>query len=213
MTSRTAWSAESRDSLAALAESAAAFAVSMAAAAEHGNPLGPDPSGSTDPSGGTDPSGSTDPLFEVADMCLDALTEVARFEARAAALKVLLTAGFVHAAGALAPPARSAQEHSAQAMAVIAEIACALTVSEGTAAALVSQSQALTTALPRTLAALQTGTISWQHARIVVDETAHLDAAGAAGLEEHFLDPGAPKPARGCPAGELVPGRFRAKAR
>ncbi len=37
--------------------------------------------------------------------------------------------------------------------------------------------------------------------------------AGAAALEAHFLDPAAPDPARGCPAGELVPGRFRAKAR
>ena len=47
----------------------------------------------------------------------------------------------------------------------------------------------------------------------MVDETANLDPAGAAALEAHFLDPDAPNPARGCPAGELVPGRFRAKAR
>ncbi len=46
-----------------------------------------------------------------------------------------------------------------------------------------------------------------------MDETSSLDAAGAAGLEAHFLDPAAPNPARGCPAGELVPSRFRAKAR
>jgi hypothetical protein len=47
----------------------------------------------------------------------------------------------------------------------------------------------------------------------MVDETAGLDPVGAAGLEAHFLDPDAPDPARGCPAGDLVPGRFRAKAR
>ena len=47
----------------------------------------------------------------------------------------------------------------------------------------------------------------------MVDETAGLDRAGAAALEAHFLDPDAPDPARGCPAGDLVPGRFRAKAR
>ncbi len=47
----------------------------------------------------------------------------------------------------------------------------------------------------------------------MVDETAGLDPAGAAALEAHFLDPDAPNPARGCPAGELVPARFRAKAR
>ena len=46
-----------------------------------------------------------------------------------------------------------------------------------------------------------------------MDETSSLDAAGAAGLEAHFLDPDAPNPARGCPAGDLVPSRFRAKAR
>jgi hypothetical protein len=63
------------------------------------------------------------------------------------------------------------------------------------------------------LAALQAGTISWQHARIMVDETLNLDPAGAAALEAHFLDPAAPNPARGCPAGELTPSRFRAKAR
>ena len=32
-------------------------------------------------------------------------------------------------------------------------------------------------------------------------------------MEAHFLDPDAPNPARGCPAGEMVPARFRAKAR
>ena len=45
------------------------------------------------------------------------------------------------------------------------------------------------------------------------DETSGLDPAAAAALEAHFLDPEAPFAARGCPAGELVPGRFRAKAR
>ena len=88
-----------------------------------------------------------------------------------------------------------------------------LTVSERTSRALLAECQALTTGLPLTLAALQAGTISWQHARIIVDETAGLDPAGAAGLEAHFLDPDAPNPARGCPAGDLVPARFRAKAR
>ena len=96
---------------------------------------------------------------------------------------------------------------------MVAEVACVLTVSERSASALLSDSQVLTTALPLTLAALQAGTISWQHARIMVDETASLDPAGAAGLEAHFLDPDVPDPARGCRAGELVPSRFRAKAR
>jgi hypothetical protein len=67
--------------------------------------------------------------------------------------------------------------------------------------------------LPLTLAALQAGTISWQHARVLVDETTGVHPAAAAALEEHFLDPDAVNPARGCPVGDLVPSRFRAKAR
>ncbi|WP_211883373.1 DUF222 domain-containing protein, partial [Pseudarthrobacter albicanus] len=95
----------------------------------------------------------------------------------------------------------------------VAEVACVLTVSKRTAGTLLSECQALTTALPLTLTALQAGTISWQHARIIVEETTSLDPAGAAALEAHFLDPDASNPARGCPAGDLVPSRFRAKAR
>ncbi len=45
------------------------------------------------------------------------------------------------------------------------------------------------------------------------DETDGLDPAAASALEAHFLDPDAPNAARGCFAGELTPGRFRAKAR
>ncbi|GIU57288.1 hypothetical protein NicSoilC12_30370 [Arthrobacter sp. NicSoilC12] len=134
-------------------------------------------------------------------------------EARTAALRVRLTADYAHATRFLAPPAPSPRDRAVQEMALVAEVACVLTVSERAAAALLSESRALSTALPLTLAALQAGTISWAHARIIVDETASLDAAGAAGLEAHFLDAEAPNPARGCPAGDLVPSRFRAKAR
>jgi hypothetical protein len=97
-------------------------------------------------------------------------------------------------------------------MAVIAEVACALTVSERSAGALLAEAHSLTTVLPLTLSALQAGTISWQHARIMVDETTNLDRPGAAALEAHFLDPDVVNPARGF-AGELIPGRFRHKAR
>ncbi|HJV98831.1 MAG TPA: DUF222 domain-containing protein [Arthrobacter sp.] len=75
-----------------------------------------------------------------------------------------------------------------------------------------AESHELTTTLPLTLEALQAGDLSWQHARVMVDETTSLDPAGAAALEAHFLDPDAPNPAT-CPAGELVPSRFRHKAR
>ena len=94
-----------------------------------------------------------------------------------------------------------------------AEVACALTIGDRAAGALLNDSHVLTTTLPLTLAALQAGTISWQHARVMADEAATLDRAGAAALEAHFLDPDAPDPARGCPAGEMPASRFRHKAR
>ncbi|MEK0153905.1 HNH endonuclease signature motif containing protein [Arthrobacter oryzae] len=154
-----------------------------------------------------------DLLRDRADACLDGMAELARMEAGMAALKVHLAAGYAETAVALAPPAASPQEHTARDMAVAAEVACVLTVSERTASALISEAHALTTALPLTLSALQAGRISWQHARVMVDETTNLDKAGAAGLEAHFLDADAPNPARGCPAGDLVPARFRVKVR
>ncbi|KUM37509.1 endonuclease [Arthrobacter sp. EPSL27] len=151
-----------------------------------------------------------DPLRERADACLDGFAELARLDARSAALRARITAEYLDVTKALAAPELPS---SAQEMAEVAEVAGAMTVSERTAGALISDSMALTERLPLTLNALQAGTLSWQHARIMVDETANLDAAGAAALEAHFLDPAASDPARGCPAGELVPGRFRAKAR
>ncbi len=154
-----------------------------------------------------------DPLRTLADGCLDGLAEVARLEARTAALKVRLASEYVRATRALTPPAAFPPDHAAREMALVAEVACVLTVSERAAGALLTESLALTTSLPLTLTALQYGTISWQHARVIVDETTGLDPVGAAGLEGHFLDPDAPNPARGCPAGALIPSRFRAKAR
>src|SRR5207249_2629128 len=71
----------------------------------------------------------------------------------------------------------------------------------------------VTSELPLTLAALQAGNVSWQHARVMLDETCGLEPAAAAALEAHFLHLDDPNTARGCPAGELVPARFRAKAR
>ncbi|WP_082575851.1 HNH endonuclease signature motif containing protein [Arthrobacter sp. Soil762] len=153
-----------------------------------------------------------DPSRRVAGGFLDGLAEISRLDAKSAALKVWLAAGYSAAAEALAGPAESPQDHTGQEMAVVAEVACALTVSERSAGALLAESHVLTTALPLTFAALQAGTISWQHARIMVDETTNLDPTGAQGLEAHFLDPFVVNPARGR-AGELIPGRFRHKAR
>ncbi len=195
MDSRAAWSVGIGEAVEAVAESAAALVALAGAGVEVADEPG------------------ADPLRDLADACLDGLAELARWDARSAALKVRLAAGYVRADAALAPLAASPQECTAREMAVVAEVACVLTVSERSASALLANAQALTTSLPLTLEALEAGTISWQHARIMVDETANLDAAGAAALEAHFLDPEAPDPARGCPVGELVPGRFRAKAR
>ncbi|HJV97667.1 MAG TPA: DUF222 domain-containing protein, partial [Arthrobacter sp.] len=153
-------------------------------------------------------SGGPDPLREQADACLDGLAVSARVDAMVAALTVRLAAGFADKSMALDGPARTPGEHTAQEMAAVAEVACALTVSERSASALLGQSRELTTTLPRTLAALENGSISWQHARVMVDETASLDPAGAAALEAHFLDPGVVNP-----AGELIPSRLRHKAR
>ncbi len=209
-------------------EAVAASAVALAAftsGADHADQSGIDQSRDTDPFRGVDPSRGAgplrdaeplldaDPLRDLADACLDGLAGAARLEARTAALKVRLTADYLQATRALASPAASPHDHTVQEMALVSEVACVLTVSERTASALLCECEALTTSLPLTLAALQAGTISWQHARILVDETSSLDLAGAAALEAHFLDPEAPNPARGCPAGDLVPGRFRTKSR
>jgi hypothetical protein len=154
-----------------------------------------------------------DPLRRGVDTALDRLAAISRLDASTAALKVHTAAEFAAGTTALTPPEASPQEHTAHEMAAVAELACALTVSEPAAATLLATSCRLTTALPLTLAALQAGTISWQHARTMVEEAGSLNPAAAAALEAHFLDPDAPNPARGCPAGELTPARFRHKAR
>ena len=155
----------------------------------------------------------SDPLREQADACLDGLAEVGRLEARLAALKVHFADAYVAAARAVAEQASSPQERTAWQMAVTAEVACVLTVGERSAAALVAEAAMLTSRLPLTLAALRAGSISWQHARVMCDEATGLEPLAAAALEAHFLDPQATLAATGCPAGELVPARFRAKAR
>ncbi|MFP3462856.1 DUF222 domain-containing protein [Arthrobacter globiformis] len=154
-----------------------------------------------------------DPLGDQADACLEGLAGVAVMEARLAAVKVQLAAGFVAAEEAMAPAGASPQDRTVRRMSVTAEVAGVLTVSEGAAERLLVESAKLTKDLPLALGALGSGTISWQHARIMCDETDGLAAEAAAVFEAHFLDPDAPNPARGCPAGELTPARFRAKAR
>ncbi|MET4096105.1 hypothetical protein ABIB51_003053, partial [Arthrobacter sp. UYCu712] len=145
MEGSTAWMADSRAALAAVAASAAALAAFTGAGAAQTDPSGPDPLRNAAP------LEDADPLRDLADDCLDGLADVARMEARFAALKVRLAAGYVGAARALRPPAASPPEHTAREMALVAEIACVLTVSERASAALLGECQALTTALPLTL--------------------------------------------------------------
>ncbi|AXJ09047.1 HNH endonuclease signature motif containing protein [Arthrobacter sp. PM3] len=214
MESRAAWSPESGEALAAVAASVAALAaLAGLAGGDSAGGAGADRADSRVGETAVAADVGADPLRDFADGCLDGLALVARLEAGMAALKVHLAADYVRAEELLAAPVVSAREATARELAVVAEVAGVLTVSERTASALLSDALALVSSLPLTLAALQAGELSWQHARIMVDEAANLDRAGAAGLEAHFLDPAAPDPARGCPAGELAPGRFRAKAR
>ncbi|MFF1883864.1 DUF222 domain-containing protein [Pseudarthrobacter sp. NPDC058196] len=153
---------------------------------------------------------AADPLAGLADGCLDVLAGAREVEARVAGLKARAAVAYAEAAGAVAGPVLPVV---AQEMAVAAEIGCVLALGPRAASSFLATSHALSASLPRTAAALNNGTLSWQHATVMADETAGLDAAGAAGLEAHFLDPDAPDAARGCPVGELPAHRFRAKAR
>jgi hypothetical protein len=156
------------------------------------------------------PDADADPLQESSAACLDGLGVVARLKAATAALEVRLVAAYAEAADALEGPPASAHEATAREVSKVAEVACALTIGERAASALLGETHALTTSLPAALDALQAGTVSWLHARIVVEETAGLTPAAASALEAHFFGP---NPGRGAAPGELVPARFRRKIR
>jgi Domain of unknown function (DUF222) len=198
------WDAVGMDS-AAVAETLEAIGASaLSLAAELRRAVDPGPAPLPD---------EADLLGDEADACLDGLAGVAAMEARLAAVKVRLAARFAAAEEAMTPPDASAQDRTVRRMSVTAEVAGVLTVSEGSAERLLVESAKLTKELPLALAALGSGTISWQHGRIMCDETDGLGPEAAAAFEAHFLDPEAPGYARGCPAGEMTPARFRAKAR
>ena len=157
-----------------------------------------------------EPFSASDPLAGLADGCLDVLAGAREVEASVAGLKARAAVAYADAAGVVAGPGVPVV---AQEMAVAAEIGCVLALGPRASSSFLATSHALTMSLPLTLAALQAGTVSWQHAVVMADETAGLDAADTAALEGHFLDPGTPDPARGCPVGELPAHRFRTKAR
>jgi len=159
---------------------------------------------------GQEPFSAGDPLAGLADGCLDILAGAREIEAGLAALKAKAAVTYAESASAVAGPDVPVQ---AQEMACAAEIGCVLALGPRAASSFLATSHAVVTSLPRTLAGLQAGTLSWQHAVVMADEAACLDAAGAAALEAHFLDPDAPDPARGCAVGQLPAHRFKAKAR
>ncbi|CAN7151209.1 DUF222 domain-containing protein [Pseudarthrobacter oxydans] len=166
--------------------------------------------------GGVEPGAGglgDDPLQRVADNALDVLAGVARSEAKLAAVKARAVQVLAAATSVLNGPPSSPQEATAQDRSLVAEVGCALVIGDRAAGALLAESHALATALPRTLAALGSGTISWQHAREMVNQTVGLDRAGAAALEAHFLDPDTPRPAGAATIGEMPAYRFKAKAR
>jgi hypothetical protein len=163
----------------------------------------------------SDADSGADPAACLAEECLEILAVVAGSEPRMAAVKALAAAKYAETAELIAGPCTAPGDAAGQEMAIRAEIACVLTIGHRAAGALLGQAQMLTTTLPLTLSALQAGTISWQHARVMVDEAATLHPEGAAGLEAHFLNPGpdAPDPTRACTAGQIPAFRFRHKAR
>ena len=67
------------------------------------------------------------------------------------------------------------------------EIACALRIPERTAESLIAESRALLTELPATFHALSEGSISWRHARAMVDHAASVDADAVAAFEAAVL--------------------------
>ncbi|MGN8131259.1 HNH endonuclease signature motif containing protein [Paenarthrobacter sp. 22069] len=158
--------------------------------------------------GGTD----VDVLQRRYELRLERLDVVKRLEGQLAAVKAHDVADAVEIQHAMLAPDAPVHERTYAEMAAVEEIAGILTISSPAAGALVDQSRRVCT-LPPVMDVLAAGEMSWQHARIVADETEGLTPAGAAGLVAHFFDPEAPSPARGAAPGELVPSRFRAKVR
>ncbi|QDG90553.1 HNH endonuclease signature motif containing protein [Pseudarthrobacter sp. NIBRBAC000502770] len=143
---------------------------------------------------------------------LERLELTACLEAQLAAMKARYAAEAVGFQEAMTPADASVEDRTYAEMSAVEEIAGVLTISSGAAAAFVDQSRRICS-LPPVFEALAGGAVSWQHAKVVADETEGLTSAGAAGLVAHFFDPDAPNPARGAAPGDLVPSRFRAKVR
>lgn len=77
-------------------------------------------------------------------------------------------------------------QHTAH-LAVVAELACALSLPEQTTSALVDDAQILVETCPATLAALREGVISYRHAQVVLEHTDGLEQAQREDLERCLL--------------------------
>ncbi|WP_457947628.1 DUF222 domain-containing protein [Pseudarthrobacter sp. alpha12b] len=146
------------------------------------------------------------------ELRLDRLEVSSRLRAQLAAVEAQDAVECIGFQQAMLAPDAPVHERTYAEMSAVEEIAGVLTISSGAAGAFVEQSRQVCS-LPPVTDALVAGTISWQHAKIVADETEGLTPAGAAALVAHFFDPDAPNPARGAAPGELIPSRFRAKVR
>jgi hypothetical protein len=143
---------------------------------------------------------------------LERMAVTKQLEAQIAGVKARDVAEAIEIQHAMTPPEAPVHERTYAEMSAVEEIAGVLTISSPAAGALVTQSRQLRS-LPPAMDALSAGAVTWQHAKIIADETEGLGPAGAAALAAHFLDPDAPNPARGAAAGELVPSRFRTRVR
>ncbi|WP_307610553.1 HNH endonuclease signature motif containing protein [Pseudarthrobacter sp. W1I19] len=140
---------------------------------------------------------------------LERMAVTKQLEAQISAVKARDASEAIEIQHAMTPPEAPVHERTYAEMSAVEEIAGVLTISSAAAGALITQSRQLT-ALPPAMDALSAGTISWMHAKIIAEETDSLSPTGAAALVAHVLNP---NPARGAAAGDLVPGRFRSRAR
>ena len=163
-------------------------------------------------SAGADGGDGVDLLDRLYRIRLERLGLESRLEAQTTALKARDAAQSLDLQQAMTPPDASTHDRTYAEISVVEEIAGVLTISSGAAGAFLSQARQVCS-LPSVYEALSCGALSWQGARIIADETDNLDHPAAVALADHFLDPDAPNPARGCPAINLVPSRLRAKVR
>jgi hypothetical protein len=125
-----------------------------------------------------------DVLQRAYEIRLERMELAKKLEAQAAALKATNAAQAVDLQHAMTPPDAPLHERTFTEMSAVEEIAGILTISSGSAAAFVEQSRRMC-ALPPVMDALSTGSLSWQQAKIFVDETEALD---------HYLGGALPRP-------------------